>query len=141
MPNEETLKAIKLAQDDKNMNGPFTPFSNSEKFDSQSDIGNNSGISTTKKVFPYVALAASTVLIADKILTTGFNHLAEYTGRYEYSIGMNNFNTAVNHALHPVKYAFTIARRNAQWRKQNREIEESSKLIGDSIFSNKKVGV
>ena len=56
-------------------------------------------------------------------------------------MAFNNFTTTIGHVLNPIGYVFQIIHREAQFNKANIQIEQQSLLLGNTYFSNKKVGV
>lgn len=124
---------------------PFTykdsPFKPRESQSVEDNQMTETGAASLSKVAPYVAVAIAVAKVSDKILTTGFAHLSEYTGHYEYEMNYNNFKTALNHVFNPVGYLKQIIHRNAQWNKQNIAIAEERQLLGDTLYKNQKIGV
>lgn len=118
--------------------------SQNDNTDSTDEIENaaiNTGASSLAKVASWTAVLVAAAKVTDKVLTVGFAHLREYTGHYEYEMGLNNFHTAINHAFHPINYAKQILHRNSQYRLENQRIAEDSKLIGETIYNSQKIGV
>ena len=103
--------------------------------------GVNMGVAALTKVAPWVAVAAAAISITDKVLTIGFSHVTEYTGNYDLEVGYNNFKTSFYNSLHPVKFWLSIKHQDAQFRKQNKQITEQNKLIGNSILKDFNIGV
>lgn len=99
------------------------------------------GAAALSKVAPWVAVAIAVIKVADKVLTTGFSHLREYAGHYEYELGYNNFKTTINHVMNPVGYIKQAVHRDFQFRKENQRIEQEAKIIGKTIYSDTKIGV
>lgn len=103
--------------------------------------GVSMGVSALTKVAPWVAVVVAAITTTDKVLTTGFGHLEEYTGDYSYNVNYNNFKTKLGMVLHPVKTYMTTRHKDAQWKKQNKEITQQNRLIGNSILKDFNVGV
>ena len=131
-----------------------TPFSQKEEsfpskfskaFSGAKDIGKNYGIDTSaaslKKVVPWIAVSTAVVKTVEGVLSTGFAHQEEYTGKYENNVNFQNFRAGVNFVFHPFKSFLAIAHRNAQIDKTNKQIEQQNRLIGNSILKDFNVGV
>lgn len=101
----------------------------------------NTGVATLSRAFPAVALAVVAAKVAESILTTGFQHVETYTGHYEYSMGFNNFKTAVSNAFNPMGVWFKNMHREYQFNLQNKRIEQERTLVGNSILSISVKGV
>ena len=101
----------------------------------------NTGVAALTKALPVVAGVIIAGKITDKILTTGFAHQQEYTGIYKNNVMWNNFKTNIHNILHPIQYALSVAHQNAQFNKQNKEIEQQNRLIGNSILKDFNIGV
>ena len=99
------------------------------------------GAASLSKTSAGIAVAVAAIKVLDSVLTTGFSHLTEYTGHYEYEMGYNNWKTFVRHVTHPVDYLKQAFHRNAQYNKENIRIQEEAKLIGKTIYSDWKIGV
>ena len=90
---------------------------------------------------PWVAVIIAIAKTADKVVSTGFAHQAEYTGHYENSTAYNNFKTIMGNVMNPVGFAKNLVHRNFQINKQNKEIAEQNKLLGGSVIKDFNVGV
>lgn len=101
----------------------------------------NTGVATLGKIAPVVALTVVSIKVLDKIMTIGLSHVAEYTGNYKYSVDYNNFKTEMYNAIHPIRYWLSIQHQRAQFNKQNKEIAQQDKLIGNSILKDFNIGV
>lgn len=101
----------------------------------------STGVAALAKVAPWVAAVIAIAKITDKVLTTGFAHQEEYTGHYKNNVMYNNFKTTVNYFFHPVNTFLQISHQQAQYNKQNKEIAQQNRLIGDSILKDFNVGV
>lgn len=119
----------------------FTPTQNGDGSFEEAKSINMPGAAMLKKLTPWVSFGIASAVAVDKILTTGFNHLQEYTGRYEYALDINNVNTFVHNATHPISTFKSMIRKNFVYDKLNKEVEQNRALLGETIFSNKKVGV
>ena len=117
----------------------FKPKS-SMSFEDENDIIDE-GASALSKVSGALALATAIYKTADKVLSTGFAHLREYTGHYEYEMNFNNFKTALNHVFNPVGYIKQTIYRDFQFRKENQRIEQEAQIIGKTIYTDTKIGV
>ena len=101
----------------------------------------NTGVSYLTKVAPYVAVVVAGIGVADKILTTGFAHQEEYTGNYKNNMQYNNFKTVLRIFTNPIGYARSAIHTHFQYNKQNKEIIEQNRLIGNSILKDFNIGV
>ena len=101
----------------------------------------STGVATLKKVLPVSAVAIASIKVTDKILSIGFAHQEEYTGSYKNNVNYNNTKTIINNALHPIQYYLQRIHREAQFNKQNREIAQQNRLIGNSILKDFNIGV
>lgn len=101
----------------------------------------NSGVASVSKVIPAIAIAVAALKTTDKILTTGFSHLEDYTGNYQYAMAYNNIKTGLGNFINPVGYLLNEAHRQAQFDKQNKRIQQERTLIGNSQLTTYKVGV
>ena len=135
-----------LTSSNRNKTVPFKQGSESpfltqvQNFFNQDEYA-ETGASSLMPITTALAVSVAAYKGIEKILTTGFAHLTEYTGHYEYEIQLNNFKTAINHITHPIGYAKQIIHRNAQWNKQNLQVAEERILIGDTLYKNQKIGV
>ncbi len=101
----------------------------------------NTGVSNLSKALPIVGTVVAAGAVTNKVLTVGFEHLSNYTGHYEYSMGFNNFKTTISHVINPIGYVKQLVHRQFEINKQNQEIELQSQLLGETVFSTKKVGL
>ena len=107
----------------------------------ESISGIEGGTSSVTKVAAVIAVAKIIHSLADKVLTTGFSHLTEYTGHYEYEMAFNNYKTSISNTLHPIKTIQKLIHRNKQFEKNNIRIAEEAKVIGKTVYSDYKIGV
>lgn len=98
----------------------------------------NTGVAMLGKTIPFVATAVMLGVVADKVMTTGFQHLECYTGNYAYSMGYNNFKAAIGRTLNPIGTFFKAQHIQAQAHKQNAAIREGNRLFG---LTQTKIGV
>ena len=101
----------------------------------------NTGVAALTKAVPIVATALIVGKITDKVLTTGFAHQQEYTGVYKNNVNWNNFKNSIHNIFHPIQYGLSVLHQNAQINKQNKEIEQQNRLIGNSILKDFNIGV
>ena len=101
----------------------------------------NTGVAALSKAIPIVATALIVGKITDKVLTTGFAHQQEYTGVYKNNVNWNNFKNSIHNIFHPIQYGLSVLHQNAQINKQNKEIEQQNRLIGNSILKDFNIGV
>lgn len=101
----------------------------------------NTGVAALTKAVPIVATALIVGKITDKVLTTGFAHQQEYTGIYKNNVNWNNFKNSIHNIFHPIQYGLSVLHQNAQINKQNKEIEQQNRLIGNSILKDFNIGV
>lgn len=117
----------------------FKPKQNSIEAEDSDII--DEGAAALGKISGVVALATAIYKTTDKVLSTGFSHLREYTGHYEYEMQYNNFKTMIRHTVHPIGLLKETLHRDFQFRKENRRIAEESKIIGRTIYDDVKIGV
>lgn len=98
----------------------------------------NTGVAALGKVVPQIALVVAAGAVANKVMTTGFQHLECYTGNYAYSMGYNNFKAAIGRTLNPIGTFFKAQHIQAQAHKQNTAIREGNRLFG---LTQTKIGV
>ena len=101
----------------------------------------NAGASMLTKALPAVAIIAASASAIDKVLTIGFSHLEEYTGKYEYNVALNNVKGIANAILNPANYVWKNIQQQFQFKKQNEQINEQNKLLGTSVYKNFHIGV
>lgn len=99
------------------------------------------GVSQLSKVAPAIALGVTVAKLADKVMTTGFNHLETYTGHYEYSLELNNFKTALHNVMNPIGTFMKVLHRQYQFKLQNQRLDQERTLVGNSILSTSVKGV
>lgn len=114
-------------------------FKSKVKGDFTSEIA--SGGEMLSKISSTAAIVVAVAKVVDKVLTTGFEHLSNYTGQYQYSMAMNNFNTQMRNVFNPFGLAKQVIHRELEFNKQNQEIQLQSQLLGETVFSVKKVGL
>lgn len=98
----------------------------------------NTGVAALGKVVPQIALVVAAGAVANKVITTGFQHLETYTGNFEYSLGLNNFKAGLGRALNPIGTFFKVKHIQAQAYKENEAIREGNRLFG---ITQNKIGV
>lgn len=98
----------------------------------------NTGVAMLSKAVPFVATAVMLGVVADKVITTGFQHLETYTGNFEYSLGLNNFKAGIGRTLNPIGTFFKVKHIQAQAHKENEAIREGNRLFG---ITQNKIGV
>jgi hypothetical protein len=81
---------------------------------------------------PYAALAVAAVKGTEKVLSMGFQHLASYTGNYQYSMEFNNFMTIIN--MTPVSLGYRAAKIHFQTKKFNEQQEAFRELMGENFL-------
>lgn len=101
----------------------------------------STGASAITKAVPWVAAIVAAVKVVDHVLSTGFEHQEEYTGNFRNNVNYNNFKTILHNVVNPINFVLRSAHQNAQYRKQNIEIEQQRNLIGDSILKDFNIGV
>lgn len=116
-----------------------------QAFSVTKDVASNGavsvGVAALAKVAPWVAAFIVALKITDKIVTTGFAHQEEYTGHYNNNVMYNNVKTAFNTMLHPISFVLHTVHKQHQVDKQNKEIAQQNKLIGNSILKDFNIGV
>ena len=137
--NQTTPFSAKSSDDESFRTAVQKPYSIAKGIASGNGV--NMGVAALTKVAPWVAVAAAAINITDKVLTIGFSHVTEYTGNYDLEVGYNNFKTSFYNSLHPIKFWLSIKHQDAQFRKQNKQINEQNKLIGNSILKDFNIGV
>lgn len=115
--------------------------SNQDNIASSNEKVTETGSAALNQMPSWVAIAVAAIKVTDKVLTTGFAHLREYAGHYEYELGYNNFKTTINHVMNPVGYIKQAVHRDFQFRKENQRIEQEARIIGKTIYSDTKIGV
>lgn len=103
--------------------------------------GVNMGVAALSKAYPAIAIAVAIYGVVDKVLTTGFAHQREYTGNYKNEMNYNNFKAKINMAVNPIGFVIKVAHQRAQFNKQNKEIAQQNRLIGNSILKDFNMGV
>ena len=98
----------------------------------------NTGVAALGRAIPQIALIVAAGAVANKVVTTGFQHLECYTGNFEYSLGLNNFKAAIGRTLNPIGTFFKAQHIQAQAHKQNAAIREGNRLFG---LTRTKIGV
>lgn len=98
----------------------------------------NTGVAALGKVVPQIALVVAAGAVANKVITTGFQHLETYTGNFEYSLGLNNFKAGLGRTLNPIGTFFKVKHIQAQAYKENEAIREGNRLFG---ITQNKIGV
>ena len=101
----------------------------------------NTGVAALSKAIPIIATALIIGKITDKVLTTGFAHQEEYTGNYENNVNYNNFKAAISNAFHPIRTVLARVHMEKQVEKNNKEIAQQNRLIGNSIMKDFNIGV
>ena len=101
----------------------------------------NTGVAALAKAVPWVAIAVAIVKGVDKVISTGFAHQEEYTGNYKNSMHYNNFKTIAGNVLNPIGYFRTTIQKEFQMKKQNKEIEQQNRLVGDAILKDFNMGI
>ena len=101
----------------------------------------NTGVAALGKVVPAIAIIYAVAKIADKIVTTGLEHVETYTGHYEYSMGWNNFKTDIANTVNPIGVAIKNYKRQKEYDLKNLQIEQERKLVGNSILTTSVRGV
>lgn len=81
---------------------------------------------------PYAALAVAATKGTEKVLSMGFQHLASYTGNYEYSMEFNNFMTIIN--MTPVSLAYRLIKIHFQTKKFNEQQAAFRELMGENFL-------
>jgi len=137
----------------------FTPFSNQDEnsnFSSTfsktvSQVENyavngygsvvNGGIAALAKIAPQVAVVYLAVKVADKVTSTGANHLQEYTGDYRFAIEYNNFKVGIKNTLNLGGLMLDTAHKAFQFQKRNAEIQIQRTLVGNTTINDGKIGV
>ena len=90
------------------------------------------GVSELEKVLPHASLAIVAAKGTDKVLSMGFQHLASYTGNYEYSMEFNNFMTIIN--MTPVSLAYRSIKIHFQTKKFNEQQAAFRELMGENFL-------
>lgn len=98
----------------------------------------NTGVAALGRAIPQIAMIVAAGAVANKVITTGFQHLETYTGNFEYSLGLNNFKAALGRTLNPVGTFFKVKHIQAQAHKENEAIREGNRLFG---ITQNKIGV
>lgn len=101
----------------------------------------SSGAAALGKIMPLVAITIAAIKVYDKIITTGLSHVEEYTGNYKWNVDYNNFKTQLNNTIHPIRHFLSVKHQEAQFNKQNKEIAQQNRLIGNSILKDFNIGV
>lgn len=125
--------------DGENGGSPFKP----QTLQKQSDLSNFQTLineSFVEKASPYVAIGLAVAKTTDKILTTGFDHLSNFTGNYQYSMAFNNVKSFIGATLNPVGVAYNTIKRTFEINKYEKRVNEQRQLVGSYRF-NRKVGV
>ena len=99
------------------------------------------GAAALMKVVPWLAIIYIAWKVTDKVLSTGFAHQAEYTANYENNVNYNNFKTITGYVLNPLSLAKTTIHSRKQYEKQNKEIAQQNRLLGDSVLKDFNIGV
>lgn len=81
---------------------------------------------------PNAALAIVAAKGTEKVLSMGFQHLASYTGNYQYSMEFNNFMTIIN--MTPVSLAYRSIKIHFQTKKFNEQQEAFRELMGENFL-------
>lgn len=129
---------------DPNSNGPSAPFvmqsiNTVDQIISGQDMvgkGINSGVAALAKASPWVAATIALGKVADKVITTGFEHLSTYRGRFEYSMEYNNAKVQFGNMFNPFKYLYNTYHTQKQYDLQNMKIQEQRRLTGNSVYTN-----
>ena len=99
------------------------------------------GIAKLSKAVPAVAIIVAIIKATDKILTTGFTHAETYTGDYTHAVNYANIKTGIGNVLNPIGFGLRLAKRNAEFEKNNKKIESERLLVGSSTLRNINRGV
>lgn len=135
---EKSTLASNTQPKEDTLGGAFKPTQKAEDKELQELL--NGGASSLTKINAGVGVAIGAAVTIDKVLTTGFGHLADFTGQYQYAMGINNFNTTIKHIVNPIGYVKQVIHREAEWNKINQSRELQSQLLGATIYD-KKVGI
>lgn len=101
----------------------------------------STGAAALMKVVPWLAVIYIAWKVTDKVLSTGFAHQAEYTANYENNVNYNNFKTIAGYVLNPLSLAKVTIHSRKQYEKQNKEIAQQNRLLGDSVLKDFNIGV
>lgn len=93
-----------------------------------------SGTAALSKVLPVVAVGVIAVRETDKILSTGFQHLENYTGTYQYSMEYNNFKTIIGNVINPIGYIKKSLHLQFEQNKFNERQREYRTLMGERFI-------
>lgn len=99
------------------------------------------GVAQLSKASPFIALVVGSIVVGNKILTTGFRNVETYLGNYEYSMRFNNFKTTISNFLNPIGTGYKFFARNYQYQLQNERTEQQRLLFGNSILNTSFKGV
>ena len=94
----------------------------------------NTGVAALTKALPVVAIGVVAVRETDKILSTGFEHLENYAGNYQYSMGYNNFKTVVGSIINPIGFFKKTLHLHFETKKFNDKQRENRTLMGESYI-------
>lgn len=119
------------------MGGVFRPTSvirDIQRYSQQANISSlvKTGAAELSKAVPYVALGVAAAKGVEKVLSTGFEHLASYTGNYQYSMEFNNFMTIIK--MTPVSLIYRNIKINFQTKKFNDKQQAFRELMGESFI-------
>lgn len=101
----------------------------------------NTGVAMLTKAVPWLALLYTATKITDKVITTGATHMEDYTGNYNFSMGLNNLKTTINNVINPAGYGTKVLHFEMQANKERKRIEQEKQLIGNSMLGKVKIGI
>ena len=99
----------------------------------------NTGVAALGRVFPWAVLVYMAIKTADSIITSGLEHISQYTGDYKYNLNFNNWKTTVSNAINPIGMFISAQTRYMQMQKNNFALQEQRTLVGRTL-SNRKAG-
>jgi len=99
------------------------------------------GVAALTKVVPWIAIGVVIAKTTEQVLVTGFSHQEEYTGNYRNAVNAHNSLATLSMYLNPIGTIKQFLHKEAQFKKQNTEITQQNRLIGNTILKDFNIGV
>lgn len=101
----------------------------------------NTGVSALVKAIPAIALIYTLGKVVDSVVNVTSQNIENYTGYYQFSVGLNNFKTITTNVINPIGMATKYIKTQIEYQKRNNQLEQQKLLVGDSTFRYYKIGI